>query len=92
MRDVIACYDKLVYLFERVHFFLERLNCYNDIKLTTAMTELLGKIMAQVLYILALSTKEMKAMRISVSIHLAHFTCLTLNRKVSEEAFGPDRR
>lgn len=78
MRDVIACYDKLVYLFERVHFFLERLNCYNNVKLTTAMTELLGKIMAQVLSILALSTKEMRARRISVSIHLAHLLCLTM--------------
>lgn len=78
MRDAIACYDKLVYLFERVHFFLERLNCYNNVKLTTAMTELLGKIMAQVLSILALSTKEMRARRISVSIHLAHLLCLTM--------------
>ena len=78
MRDVIACYDKLVYLFERVHFFLERLNCYNNVELTTAMTELLGKIMAQVLSILALSTKEMRARRISVSIHLAHLLCLTM--------------
>lgn len=78
MRDVISCYDKLVYLFERVHFFLERLNCYNNVKLTTAMTELLGKIMAQVLSILALSTKEMRARRISVSIHLAHLLCLTM--------------
>ena len=78
MRDVITSYDKLICLFERVHVFLERLNCYNNTKLTTAMTELLGKIMAQVLSILALSTKEMKARRISVSIHLAHFTCLTM--------------
>jgi len=78
MRDVIVCYDKLVSLFERVHHFLERLNCYDNVKLSTAMTELLGKIMAQVLFILALSTKEMRARRISVSIHLAHFTCLTM--------------
>jgi hypothetical protein len=76
MRDVIACYDKLVYLFERVHFFLERLNCYNNVKLTTAMTELLGTIMAQVLFILALSTKEMRRRGISTSIYLTHLACL----------------
>jgi hypothetical protein len=78
MRDVIACYDKLVCLFERVHLYLERLNCYNNTKLTTAMTELLGKIMAQVLHILALSAKEMKSKRPSASIYLAHFACLTM--------------
>jgi hypothetical protein len=69
MREVNASYDKLVFLFERVHLFLERLNCYNNVKFTTAMTDLLGKIMAQVLSILALSTKEMKAKRIRGSIH-----------------------
>ena len=78
MRDVIACYDKLVYLFERVHLYLERLNSYNNTKLSAAMTELLGRIMAQVLHILALSAKEMKSRRISASIYLAHFARLTM--------------
>jgi hypothetical protein len=78
MRDAITYHDKLVHLFERVHLFLERLNCYNNIKLTTAMTELLGKFMAQVLFILALLTKEMRARRTRVSIRLARFTCLTV--------------
>jgi len=55
----------LVSLFERIHFFLQRLNSYTGIPLTTAMTELLGKIMAQVLSILALSTKAVKEKRIS---------------------------
>jgi len=59
----------LVKLFERVQFFLQRLNCYTGIPLTTSMTELLGKIMAQVLSILALSTKTMKERQISESIH-----------------------
>ena len=79
MREDNASYDKLVFLFERVHLFLERLNCSNNVKLTIAMVELLGKIMAQVLSILALSTKEMKAKRISESIqsiHLAQFSSL----------------
>ena len=76
MRDVIACYDKLVCLFERVHLYLERLNNYNNTKLSSAMMELLGKIMAQVLHILALSAKEMKSRLLSMSIYLAHF-CLS---------------
>ena len=69
MRDVVASYETLICLFERAHLFLERLNCYTGIPLTTAMTELLGKIMAQVLSILALATKEMNERRISEPIH-----------------------
>ncbi|KAI0252123.1 hypothetical protein BJV78DRAFT_1352556 [Lactifluus subvellereus] len=63
-KDVIASHNILVNLFERVQFFLQRLKIYNGIPLTTEMTELFGKIMAQVLFILALSTKEMSQRRI----------------------------
>jgi hypothetical protein len=65
VKDVVTSYDTLANLFERVHIFLQRLNCYTNVPLTTGMTELLGKIMAQVLSILALSTKTMKERRIS---------------------------
>ncbi len=68
MKDVIASYEALAHLFERIHFFLQRLNLYTAIPLTPEMTLLLGKIMAQVLSVLALSTKEMKEKRISGSI------------------------
>ena len=72
MKDVIAGYEVLVHLFERIHFFLQRLNRYTAIPLTPEMTLLLGKIMAQVLSVLALSTKEMKQTSISGSIHSIH--------------------
>ena len=52
-------------LFERIQFFLQRLNIYNGIPLTIDMMELFGKIMAQILLILALETKEMSQSRIS---------------------------
>ena len=68
VKDVIASYEALVNLFERILFFLQRLNCYAAVSLTPEMTLLLGKIMAQVLSVLALSTKEMKERRISESI------------------------
>ena len=71
MKDVVASYEALSNLFERVQFFLQRLNRYTAIPLTPDMTLLLGKIMAQVLSVLALSTKEMKEMRFSGPIHLA---------------------
>ena len=69
MKDVIASYEALIKLFERVQFFLQRLNRYTTISLTPEMILLLGKIMAQILSVLALSTKEMKERRISGPIH-----------------------
>ncbi len=48
--------------------FLIRLNIYSGIPLTNDMTTMLGKIMAEVLSILALSTKEMQERRISEAI------------------------
>jgi len=68
VKDVIASYEVLIHLFERIHFFLQRLNRYTAITLTPEMTILLGKIMAQVLCVLALSTKETKERRISGSM------------------------
>jgi hypothetical protein len=65
VRDVIASYEMLVHLFERIQFFLERLNHYTAVPLSSGMTELLAKIMAQILSILALSTRAMKERRIS---------------------------
>ncbi|KAI9511099.1 hypothetical protein F5148DRAFT_422001 [Russula earlei] len=64
VRDEVASHDTLIRLFERIHFFLQRLNSYTGMSLTDMMTELLGKIMAQLLLILALSTKAMTGGRI----------------------------
>ena len=58
-KDVMASHDTLVKLFERIQFFLQRLAIYTEMSLTTEMTELLGKIMGELLSILALSTKQM---------------------------------
>jgi len=71
VKDVIASYETLLYIFERIQLFLQRLNHYTAIRLTLEMTELLGKIMAQVLSVLAFSTKAMKERRISECFHFA---------------------
>lgn len=65
VKDVGKNYNTITDLFERVQFFLLRLRSYTGLPLTVGMTELLGKVMAQILLILALSTKAMKAGRIS---------------------------
>ena len=68
VKGVIASYETLINLFERTQFFLQRLNQYVAAPLTPEMTELLAKILAQVLSVLALSTKEIKERRISMFI------------------------
>jgi methyl-accepting chemotaxis protein len=68
VKGVISSYETLINLFERTQFFLQRLNQYVASPLTPEMTELLAKIMAQVLSVLALSTKEIKERRISMFI------------------------
>lgn len=57
-------YEALVNLFEHIHFFLQRLNRCPAILLAPELTELLAKVMAQILSILALSTKTIKERRI----------------------------
>jgi hypothetical protein len=65
VRDVVASHDKLIHLFERINFFLQRLDIHTEIPLTNDLTELLGKIMAELLSILAISTKEMTDRKMS---------------------------
>ena len=77
MRDVAASHDTLIHLFERVHFFMQRLKSYTGMPLTNESTALLGKIMAQLLSILALSTKAMTDRRISKLIPITILSSLT---------------
>ncbi|KAH9071138.1 hypothetical protein EDB83DRAFT_2313850 [Lactarius deliciosus] len=53
-------HNALIYFFELVGSFLKRLKIYSGIPLTTEINELFGKIMVEILSILALWTKEMK--------------------------------
>jgi hypothetical protein len=76
VRDVITSYEALVNLFERIQLFLQRLSRYTALPLTPEMTVLLGKIMAQVLSVLALSTKAMKERRISGLRRSISYPCL----------------
>jgi hypothetical protein len=89
VKDLIASYEALVKLLERIQFFLQRLHHYTSVALTPEMRELLAKIMAQILSILALSTKKMKERRISWSIQLIYFLVTDYKaRNVYEEANG----
>ena len=64
----MASYNTLIHIFERIHFFLQRLKNYTGTPLSKDFAELLGKIMAQIVSILALSTNAMTERRMSALI------------------------
>jgi hypothetical protein len=65
VKDVSASYDALVDLFESIENFLGRLDIYTRIPITTAMTDIIIKIMVEVLATLALATRQVKQGRLS---------------------------
>ncbi|KAH9073579.1 hypothetical protein EDB83DRAFT_83863 [Lactarius deliciosus] len=62
-KDVEASQDDLVDLFERIENFFKRLESYTTVQPTDAMTDILIKIMIEVLNIFAIATKEMRQSR-----------------------------
>ncbi|KAI9447263.1 hypothetical protein BJY52DRAFT_361263 [Lactarius psammicola] len=62
-KGVWASHDALVNLFERIQLFLNRLGVYTQIPPTEDMVEILVKVMAEILYILSIATKEMQRSR-----------------------------
>ena len=62
---VSSSYDALVELFECIANFLRRLRIYTDLPLTTSMTDIIVKIMAELLSVFALATKQIKQGRFS---------------------------
>ena len=63
-------YDALVEIFECIENFLGRLQIYTKIRPTPAMTKMVVKIMAELLGVLALATKQIKQGRFSKWIRL----------------------
>ncbi len=60
-----ASYDALVQLFERIENFFKRLRVYTKTSLTTEMAEVFVNIMAEILSIISIATKEVKRKRAS---------------------------
>jgi hypothetical protein len=63
-----SCYDALVDLLESIERFLHRLEIYTRIPPTSAMDEMVVKIMVEILFTLALAVKELKQGRSSESV------------------------
>ena len=64
-KDVETSKDALIELFERIENFFKRLETYTSVPPTDAMTNIIVKIMTEVLNIFAIATKEMKQGRAS---------------------------
>ena len=59
-KDVATSQDALVDLFRQVEGFLGRLEAYTHVPLSDAMTDVIVNIMAEVLSILAIATRDIK--------------------------------
>ncbi|KAI9438390.1 hypothetical protein BJY52DRAFT_1217465 [Lactarius psammicola] len=59
-KDVEASQDALVDLFGRIENFFKRLETYTSVRPTDTMTDIIVKIMVEVLNIFAIATKEMR--------------------------------
>ena len=68
VKGTIDSYDALVDLLESIEHFLNRLDIYTKVPPTDAMTELVVKIIVELLFTLALATKQIKEGKPSESV------------------------
>jgi len=89
---VRASYDTLINIFEQIENFFRRLEVYMEVSPTPEMTDMIVKIMVEVLSILALATKEIQHGRISESFLYQPTIAIDwiVFRKISEEAGRKD--
>ena len=64
-KAVSEAQDALIDIFERIENFFKRLETYTEVRPSAAMTDIIVKIMVEVLNILGIATKEIKQGRIS---------------------------
>ena len=67
VKGVLDDYDTLADLLESVKHFLDRLDIYTRIVPTVSMTEMIIKILVELLSILALATKQLQQGKLSES-------------------------
>ena len=64
-RDVNAAQEALIDIFERIENFFKRLETYTEVRTSAEMTDIIVKIMVEVLNVFALATKEIRQRRTS---------------------------
>jgi hypothetical protein len=85
-KDVDVSQDVLIDIFIRIESFFKRLESYTEVQPTNAMTDVIMKIMIEMLSILAIATKQIKRGRSSELIDIHNYFSLTSFRTISEEA------
>ena len=83
----------LIDIFVRIEGFFKRLDSYTEVQPTVAMTDVIVKMMVEILSILAIATKEIKQGRSSKITYVNKFNCswLTFCRKICEQSIWPER-
>jgi hypothetical protein len=89
---VMSSYDALVDLFDCLGSFLKRLEIYTTIPPTPIMTDIIVKIMVELLSVLALATKQIKQGRFSkCPVIYTISSGLIYHREICEEVVGGQR-
>jgi hypothetical protein len=70
VKDVRASQDTLIDLFNRMEFYFKRLEQYIEVRPSAAMTDIIVKIMVEVLSILGIVTKEIGQGKFSAFFHV----------------------
>ena len=92
VKNVSESQSVLIDIFERIEYFFKRLETYIEVPPTAAMTDIIVKIMVEVLNIFAISTKEIKQGRTSTCAPLGYLDVIScFLREVSKEARWEDR-
>ena len=77
IKDISTSYDALVDLFESFEFFLRRLDIYTKIPFTTAISEIIVKILIELLSTISLAIQQAKQGRLSKPHPLTYDTSNT---------------
>ena len=88
VKDISSSYDALIDLFASFETFLSRLSIYSGVPPTPALTNVLVKIIAELLSTLALATKQVKQGRFSESVLVGTTLDSVEHREICEEASG----
>jgi hypothetical protein len=89
VKGVLDDYDTLTDLLESVEHFLNRLDIYTKIPPTVSMTEMVIKILVELLYILALATKQLQQGKLSESRLDEILYYLTMQRRSACQEEAP---
>ena len=88
VKDISASYDALIDLFASFENFLNRLSIYTGVPHTPALTNVLVKIIVELLTTLALATKQVKQGRFSEFVLAGAILDSMQHREICEEASG----